>query len=457
MEVLNYIKGFIVDTSEDGKSVFLNCYPQFKSTISNSEVIRLTDGKAQVTDVLGDKIFWSSNNSDCSQVVTPSHSQHSFLITSLNKVYLVDKTNFSSPLHLKISPLSVWSIDDKYLYWLDKNKKQSFAYDIQNNTINGMGSYIFKAIPGKSLLKPDKADALLYNFGYGNGYKRISLTVPGNSDIYTYIERDGEVVIKGDVQYSPDKLDILYNISGKGYYISSLGGANIKFLGNADDASWVNNTKILLKSGSKMELYSREGKALFKSSKKWRQVGKAENGSVFYTVGSDLYCEANGISIKIIRLPKLYDYIYSKTENGPYFAISYKDDSVYCIQKNQTEKISDYKALLGNSGNNNFEDIINDIIISKDAKNTALLVNKNGFGAIEYVSTDGGILKQRLMVLNSIVEDGKKINLNAGWISNKELLVFSDANIWVIDFNGYTKIYKISSAQNSFIKGMITN
>ncbi|MDP4094938.1 MAG: stalk domain-containing protein [Bacillota bacterium] len=447
------LEGFKAYEFEDNKTAFLNYYKGIDpKTDGQLKFFRLVNGTAQISDISGLIQFWNrkgTENKD--EKYYFSGSGNTAILKSGSKIYIVYSGGKIDTYKVSIDPNATLSMDGKYLYWIDEQKNTSYIYDIADDYISKLGNYYFR-------IEQDDSDGYLLNGGtvlmdysLGYGYKRVVLTNNTNYGNYMFIEKRNNVILEGNMDFSPNKQRVLHYRKDEGYYLADTDGSDMVYLGDGTEAKWITNNKIYLRTSYGAYIFSSSGEKLTQVKSQWQMLGQTLTGDVFYTDGSSLYCETGNIDWKIMDLSWGCAYIYGQSANGPYVAVtSDSTDGVYFMNGKSAVKLGTASQLVkqSNAADLNSE-YSNGILHSPDNTYYAALQINNSFVNLNLIKKDGSDFRQ--ITLNGQVTDN---NVKTRWITNRKLLVYTKNQGWIVDFSGSTKIYSWDEKQGSTIEGV---
>lgn len=455
-ELLSYLDGFTIDVHSDKKTVFINYYPDYVLKTEKLGILRLINGKAFISDVDGKHFFWRTglDSSDIDSL-EPSPTSSGHILKSAGKVYMIkDKSNLK-PYLLDVPVSARWSTDGRYLHWIDWDNKASFVFDIGRSLKKKLGDYYFRVGSETDDEERRFAGDILYDYSQGKQYKRVALTNTENEGNYTFIERKGKTVFKGNASYSPDKRKILYSRKNKGYFIMNADGTKEVMLGHAVEARWISNNSVFLRTiNNEMFIYSYSRKEMLQTNRRWNMVGETPHGDIFYTDGSILYMESDGAEKKVMQLPCPCDYVHAFNAEGPFVAISRAEDGVYHISGDNIAYLGKYSLLSDDNGKMLKNILGTGIAYSPDRKHTAFLFREGGFMVLKIMNQDSE--ESRKLVLDYPTEEKQTVDrFSMKWASDGILIVHTPFKGWIVDFERQTKIKKWDEEEGSVIEGIL--
>ncbi len=450
-EVFHTLKGFTVSYDDDRNAAFVNYYPGYVDDInSNLKVYKITDGVAEITDITGNKAFWESDSGllKGDRMEYPDENGKS-IVKSAKNVYLIDNDRLDLVSSLDIDPSATFSSDGRYLYWIDYKNRTSYVYSIAEGVTRELGDYFFRLHVGDEDGELPGGGRVLYDYSEGAGYKRVSLANTAGTGVYTFIERNGRLVVKGNVFYSPDRKKIIVKNS-KGCSVVNTDGTDMVFLGN--EAKWINNNRIFVTSDKESFLTDKNGKSRTKTGEIWKMAGQTLKGDVFYSSGNTLYCETGGKEKEVARLSWNFDDVYAASENGPFIIVSRQQDTVFLLKGEKVTEIGSYYQLLRSSRNGEINlNPDQSVVFSGDGGQVALGQREGGFILLNII--DSGSMVQKKFTLDydtysTISGDGIRMK----WINNNRLLVYSYRNGWIIDMRDGGRIHSWTEKKGSTIR-----
>lgn len=454
-EMFDYLSGFKIKTYEDKNAVFLN-FKADNNSIPDAKirVLRLASGTAGISDIEGKKVFWDRKGKFLNnEIIEPSPGNSSYMIKSGTRVLLIGSRSTGIPYAVGAGQSAMWSADGSYLYWIDRDKQSSYLYGIKSGITKKLDDSYF----GEDDNDISGSTKELFSYAEGTNYRRIMLTGVNNEPDYTYIERKKKTVVEGNADYSPNMKKLLYYSAGKGYYTANPDGTNLTFIGNGDGASWINNNRIFIWSGSEFALEDSNGKNRTPVTDICRKVGQTPGGDVFFTIGNTLYCETNGVEKKIMELPWTCIHVSAESADGPYIMVSdNKEDGVFYITGKTAMKLGDASMLMKSlSAGLIYTDYDKSITSSPDRHYSAVLLSGPDFYSVDIV--DNKKSRQSRIVLDYRMENpGEPDEIYSRWLSNDKILVYTHQNGWIIDLKADTRVYEWDEKPGTTIQGIIT-
>ncbi len=453
IDLLAAVPGFKTYEYDDDTIAFVNYYTNYENGVeSKIKVLRQDGGYAQVSDILNKKQFWDRKGSfSQNEKFYVSSKGNTSIVKSDDKVYIVSTGKKVSPYIVNINPNATLSVDGRYLYWVDMNQNNSYIYDIENDYVKSIGNYF-------SRINPEDADKDILNGGVlldyrdGSYYKRVSLTNEEQSSNYTFIERGGRVVLKGNVIFSPDRKRVIHYKKGYGYYAAGADGSYTEYIGDGTQAAWITNNKILLKTESGSKLFAGDGSYQGIVGNDWRMLGNTASGDIFYTDGTSVFCETNGSDKRIMPLPQNSKYIYSVSPKGPYvFVFDDPSNSVVYMNETVSVKLGSSSLLTKKSSATDFTLDYSDCIqASPDKAFYSILQMENGFISVNLIDKDGK--NMRKIVLNGKAKDAQ---VSVKWLSNRKMLVYTSKEGWIVDFSKDPRVWGWTETTSCNIRGVI--
>jgi len=443
-EMFGFIDGFGLDISKDTGNVFLNYYPYpDDKVLDNIKIMRMVGGRIRITDLEGRKSIWNnSENGVLSDVLIVSYDKSLSVIKSNERIYIA-KSRYSDkpPYRVDADFSAVPSADGRYLYWVDFNEKVSYVYDVKNDWKRKLGDFYFRIRREYGEDCPPGIGNVLYEYAVGEKHRRITLADDNLENFYTFIERNGKVIISGFSSYSPNKKGILFYVKGKGYYTSNPEGTRINFIGNnIADIQWIDDNRLFYATQDGYFVCDRNGKNKEKTFYYWQKVGQNAKGDVFFTKGNDLYIQTNGTEKELFELPWKCSFVYGISFGGPYVAVSEDEDGVFYIKDKVVKEIGKYSALLKDKrGHGGDVDYKRSIAISPDNKKLIVFQREDGFITVNVVDTKDGSLKDITLNCGGSESDAK--NISHKWISDELVLITTQSKGWIIDLKNKINIY----------------
>ncbi|HHW49356.1 MAG TPA: hypothetical protein GXX14_12185 [Clostridiaceae bacterium] len=453
-DMFGYIDGFELDISKDTGDVFLNYYPYIDDKVLDSvKMVRIVGGRARLTDLTGKKSIWSnSENGAFDDMLVTSGDKSLSVIKSNERIYIA-KSRYSDKLPYRVDAgfSAVPSADGRYLYWVDFDGKVSYVYDVKNDWKRKLGDFYFRIRDEYGEDCPQGMGNVLYEYAVGEKHRRITLTDDNLESFYTFIERNGKVVVSGFSSYSPNKKSILLRVKGRGYYTSNPEGTRINFIGNnIANVQWIDDNRLFFETEEGYFICDRNGKNIENTSYYWQRVGQTENGDVFFTKGNTLYIQTNGTEKELLELPWECGFVYGISSEGPYIAVSRDDDGVFCIKNKSIKEIGKYSALLKNKkaqdGNVDYKKSFS---ISPDNNKVVVFQQGDDFITINLVNTADETIKN--IILNCSSDESNVKSISHKWVSDELLLVTTHNKGWLISFKNKINIFSWVEPRGSII------
>ncbi len=456
IEAFSHIPGFETDIYGDSETAFINYYPDYMKKTENVRILRLVNGLGGIYDMEGNKLYWSDpGEREGIDTVSRDPEGIKYLLKAGESSYIIEAQGNEYPAPVNVSREAGWSADGKYLYWVDREKKLSYIYDIKTALTKKLGDYYFRIERDnvqKSVQSGYDQNSVLYDYKKASLYRRVVLTNPMHEGKYAFIERKGKTVLQGYVAYSPDRERVLYYKNGEGYYVSVVDGTRHIFLGEYVSAEWVNNDKITLTDNRGVYLFDISDKMKLNVEKLWRKVGHAPDGDVLFTVGNLLMCEADGEERPVLQLPWVCDNVLRLSEEGLYIAVSSEEDGVYYINKDKLTNICAASELLTSGGLFGEKGVEEAISRAQDGKHTAVLVNRGGFLGLSIIADASSDITEITLnyKIDSVEAAGR---ISSKWISDTCLLIYFKDRAWLVDTEKDVKIYRWDEKKQSTIEG----
>jgi hypothetical protein len=444
IDLFTYFDGYTIDKTAGNNTVFVNYYPEYEKKLSNIKALSQINGKTMISDIFNKTIIWGQQTGDSYiDSVEPSYDGLKYLLKSGQKVYLLTAKKPTKPIKLAINPLAHWSADSKYLYWIDSGNKMSYLYDIENDYIQKIGDYYLKINPENDLNLINNAEILL-EYKKSGRFERISFTNSAMDGNYTFIKRNGKIVIEGNLLYSPDKKKVVYYVKDEGYYFAYSEGTKKTFLGNINDIRWINNNKFFMSMGGKNYIVTNNGKTVTLTDDDWILLGQTQQGELYFSKNNVLYCEINGEEKEIRKLPWTCDAVFSRSVKGPFIAVSNKENGIYFVDKENITRIGTDK-LAGQTLDTLIDDNHKDLnfTYSQDGRNIAFYQEENNFLSLSILNTKDYELKKIMLDFTLDSRTGFD-EISMKWITNSLLLVYSDSKWCAIDIKDSIKLYRQS-------------
>lgn len=404
-ELFKYVDGFKVESNAVKNSIFMNYYPGYNNKSDPQlRMLRIAGKKAQLSDITGEKVYWSDKAeiSEDEGFYFPAVGS-GCILKSGGKTYSIRSENGFKPVSLNVNKTAIFSVDGKYLQWMDDNKKNLYMYNIKNGTV-----------------------------------KKKSPSADDN------------------IQYSPDMKKIIYYRSDKGYYVSNSDGTGAVLLGEGFEARWITGSRIFFRAGRDMFLVGADGKNKVKTDVENKTVGRDAKGNIFYTRGSILCLESGGKEKEIAELPWKCEYVYGLSDNGQFLAVSDdEEDGVFYLTGKMTVKTGKRSQLLRSIKEGDvYPDLRRSIVSSPDGRSAAVFQREDGLITLNVFN--GGWSKPKKVVLNYQASDKPGIDfINSKWLSNTRILVYTDRSGWVVDLKDDVKIFEWQENEGSTIKGVL--
>ncbi len=454
IDLLSAVPGF--KTYEYGEDfiAFVNYYTDYENgNESKIQVLRQNGGFAQVSDIFNKKQFWDRKGSfSQNEKFYVSSKGNTSIVKTDDKIYIVSRGKKVNPYLVNINPAATLSIDGRYLYWADMNQNTSYIYDIENDYVKKIGNYFSRIKTGDPDGNLINGGVLLSDYRDGSYYKRVSLTNEEQNSNYTFIERGGRVVLKGNMIFSPDGKRVIHYKDGYGYYAAGSDGSYTEYMGDGTQAVWITNNKILLKTENGSELFEGGGSFMGTVGNNWRRLGNTVSGDILYTDGTNVFCETNGSDKWIMPLPQNTKYIYSLSQNGPYIIV-FDDPTNSVVYMNGTVsvKLGSSSLLTKKSSASDFTLEYSDCIqVSPDKAFFSVLQMENGFIAVNLIDKEGKNLRK--IVLNGKARDAQ---VSVKWLSNRKFIVYTSKEGWIVDFSKDPRVLGWTEAPSCNIRGII--
>lgn len=456
--LLEKLGGFRVVSTAEGNSVYVNYFPGFSDIDKNgTEVARLIRGRASLTDITGKKVFWSKPN----RIAAADRFEFSYdgsrcILKSGEDIYLVDPSGAGKTEVLKAEPGMTLSDDGRYLYWTDRSNGLSYTYDVVLKTVKVIGNYLSTIKNSKEYGYMPDVGEILKEYIEISSFRRVVLTNRNHDADYTFIERNGRVVIEGNASYSPDRTRLVFMRGDEGF-AANVDGTGIISLGKGEMPVWINNSRIFTKSGNEMYLFSRQGRSRTKVDEEWRRVGQSDEGDALFTRGNSLYIETDGEERLIGELPERCEYVRAHSSKGPFvIALGGMLDSVLYYDEDSWMKVGNGRMLVNSIlEGDTYTDYRKSIDISPDSGNTAVFQWVEGMPVLNIVKK-GGKSVEKINLDYARSRGSYNIAVNVKWISGKELLVSSSTQGWLLKVDEDISIYSWTEPKDSIIQGVIT-
>ncbi|MCR4437141.1 MAG: hypothetical protein QHH06_15310 [Clostridiales bacterium] len=462
VEILTGLDDFKVESDNAKKLVFVNYYPDYAASV-RLKLLRTEEGKVKISDLPEGKLYWESEGgAEENETFYLFDGGKGCVIRSGDKMYVVRNGKSVSSYRINVDPSATLSADGKYLYWEDKSKRTSFIYNLESGRVKNIGDYAFRAQDAQASGSAANQEGeivydRLFDYKEGSGFKRIVLTDAAFENKYVFIQRKGKVVVEGSVKYSPNMKKVLYSKAGKGYYVSNLDGTGIVLLGEAQEAQWVGNGRVLLRTGDGMYIVDSNGQNRTRAEAEYRTVGQTSKGEAFFVKGNTLYCEEGETERKIADLPWRCEYVYGLSPEGPYVAVSDdSEDGVFYLNGRTAVKAGKKSLLLRNlEGGRISPDFVRSIISSPDRGSIAVLQRENGYIALHIFRTGGD--KPQEVLLNCRTNEQPAVDpMSVRWVSQNRLVAYTDEKGWVVDLTGDgAKIYQWTEKWGSTLQGIL--
>ena len=261
---------------------------------------------------------------------------------------------------------------------------------------------------------------------------------------YTFIKRNGKIVIEGNLLYSPNMKKVVYYVKDEGYYFAYSEGNKKTFLGNINDIRWINNNEFFMSMDGKNYIVTDNGKTVTLTEDDWTLLGQTQQGELFFSKNNVLYYEKNGEEKEIRELPWACDAVFSRSIEGPFIAVSNKENGIYFIDKENIIRIGTDK--LANQTLDTLKGVNHknlNLTYSQDDRNIAFYQEENNFLSLNILNTKNYELKKILLDFTFDSKTGFD-EISTKWISNSLLLVYSKSKWCAVDIKDGIKLYQQS-------------
>lgn len=459
-ELLKHVDGLKATVFSDKSIVFIN--RNFDEKIQDNlsiRMLRTVNGSTYITDTKGETVFWSDKEVYMTGMkILPSINGSNYLLASSRGIGVITKEADSPEFPEEVPPYATLSVDGKYLYWVDKNVKMSYIYDMDRKKTTELGDYYFRVKNDDRYGYLLHGGDILYDYRIDKRYKRVSLTNTLYSGVYTFLERKGKVVLEGNTVYSPDKKKMIYYGRNKKCYIVNADGTKMVLLGDYSDAAfrWVNNQRVMMSSGSRIWTFTEHGKNKREVVNQWRMVGQAAQGEVFFTNGNILLCETEGKEKQIAELPWNCESVYATSASGPYIIIaSGSEEGVFLLSGDEVIKLGTSSMFLrGMKNGEAFFDNASSIKFSPDNKRAAVFQRDDGYLTIKFADMQKSAVKKISLnlLLNNQMDTDK---IRSKWVDDNRFLVCSPNKSWIVHCGEDIHIYEQDEPQDSYIQEIL--
>lgn len=454
IDLFTNLDGYTLNKTAGDNTVFLNYYSDYVKKFGNIKVLSQNNENLIITDLLGKKTIWSPKAGiSLEGAVEPSYDGSKYLLKFGEHVYLLNAKNSSKPYKIAINPSAHWSVDSKFLYWIDAGNKMSYLYDIDNDVIRKLGDYYLKINADNSSNIINDAN-ILFDYKKGKRYERIAFTNPAMEGNYTFIKRNGKVVIEGNLIYSPDKKRVIYYVKDEGFYYANSDATKKTLLGDAKDIRWINNNKFVMRINNQNYIVTNSGKTSTLTTSDWRLLGRTAPEQLLFSKDDVLYSEVDGVEKEIKKLPWPCDEVTTRSIDGPFFAVTSKGKGIYFIDKDNIIRIGTYKAqseILDKPK----ETVLKRLALSysPEGKYIAYYQEENGFLSLNLFNIED--YEQKKILLDFPVNNKTGFeDLTVKWATNSLLLVFSNSRWCSVDIKNSIKVFTQSGGKDTSIYGI---
>lgn len=458
LELLRAVGGFTADTCPERETVFVNYHPdEAVETDLKLKTFRLVEGRLEVTDLSGTRAYLKKSGvGKATETVEFSEDQSVALWKTRDKVYVVrSKGSSVTRQEVKVAPKARLSLDGRHLYWTDEEQECVFMYSIAARSTRKLGDDFYRVLNNHGKAGYRAESSLLLSYREGKGYKRVIFGKSLEKAEYTLLERGGKVVVDGHASYSPDGRRVLFHDSNSGYFLANSDGTGLIPLGKPEYAYWLNNSKILASDEGSLRIYSRSSRKWTKAPAEGRLLGQAEDGAVFYILGSDLYVEKEGRERKVAILPWKCDAVYAKTADGPYIAISIEKDALFLMDGQEPRPIGIYSLLVkGMRKGELFVDTDASVSLSPGNVKFTVLQQEEAFVSL-HIYEKGQKEGQKLVLNYRAGDPAQPVRMRLLWVSDARLLVYTEDRVWIMDLEGDVRIRERVEPKNSRIRDIL--
>ena len=462
-EFLNYIRSFSYKCVKNPGAVFINTQDGYDK-LENIDLrfLRISNKKANISDREGKIVFWESNEIDLKEKsIQKSYNGNNILLKSGNISYIISKNFDETPLSIYMDSTATISDDGKFLYWIDRDKKTSYIYSIEDRQISELGDY-YTRINTSELVNGGR---VLSEYVNANGIMKLILTNEIHKGSYVFFEEEGNTIAEGFALPSPDNSKGILFGKDNVKYLIDYNDMSVRLLTGVqhgtqqDYVKWINNHRILAGSGNKMRILyisplSEEN--VVETESEWNMTGKAEGGQVFYTVDNVLWVENEGAEAAIIDLPWTCSYAYADVPEGPYILASSKEDGIFLLKDGVITKIGKHSSILHKMEQGNaVADYERSISFTPDKRNFMIIQTEEGFVSLNFIKTDGTGMKK--VFINCHAKQSKCTDFfEYKWVSDSMLVVYTHTQGWIIDIEGEEPvIYTWKEEKGSRIEAML--
>lgn len=458
-ELLEKLPGFEPAIYAGSTGVFINYWPESAwKPYSNMRLLKMSGERLNFSDLQGGHPFaYGKGGPGKITGLWYSQAVDGYILRSGDSTYLMSRKHYRKPKKLGVNGLAVLSGSGDAMVWTSKSGRTLYVYDLAAGTTSRHKNY-FTGIKGKQAGTP--AFYTLHAYSKGKRYVRFefqgsgesqvfhaskdrnSFSISGEREIYSIIERSGKVVVQGPSLYSPDHRRLLYYSSTKGYCVADSDGTDILPLGDLQDPAWIDHHRIFYRTGTGRMVYDVGKKTKTPVKADWKLVGKALDGSVFFTVGNALYTSSGGKSrLRMGQLPWSCDKVSAVTGSGPLLVISMEKDSVFFISDKMTRLVGRPSAFPHEPGKENPGAVFpENTVVNPSGSCIAMLQKGDNF--LELKLIDMKKQQVRTLTLNALLSEiTGTTEIRTVWLDPSRLVLFFHNEGWVLDISKGTRLH----------------
>lgn len=436
------IKGFSIEEDRENRAVFLNYYSGFDGKeFSEVRLLRLTEGRAAMTDITGANIFWEMTDAaEKGFSYLFSENGYTCVLQAPSGSYLLKYGRRTDPVHIETTEAAGLSRDGKQLYWLDSQDDSLYIYDIDGGSKSGLKGF-------GDLLRAggENGDGVaLKDYSAAGKSRRLTFALPGPGGDYTLIEQEGKEVLEGYARSSPDMRRILFYRAGKGYYAANRDGGGSVRIGEGFSAEWISNRYIFVSANSGNYIFNVDSGIKEKTGDVWKRVGQTPKGESLYTRGGALYCDSQGGGRPLLELPFAVERVFAGASGGPYILAEPDNGALHFYSGGDIIPLELGEASVagGESG----------VVVSPDGKSFVVLL-EGDYSSAMLVDSEGNTKTLCLSLPAEAKEDNRPPAV--AWINDTSLLLNTEKKGWLIKNAENPCIYGWIEPEGSSIEGVL--
>lgn len=457
MEMLSYIDGFSQKNILTVDSAFINYFGDMPLVSSaRVKLLRLNSGFGGIWDMTGRRSLWEREEiSGDEEMFEAAPGNSAFVFKSGSRVYMINPDLNPEPYLINADAGCTWSGDGKSLFWEDSGTGRLNIYNIEKDTINHQENFLWRAESKEGYEGFSAASRKLEEFIEHGSYKKVSFKNIYSEKTYTMVQKNSRITAEGEVIASPDGKRIIFTRQDGAYYVSAFDGTGAVKLGNGTSAQWVTNNRIFIGNGEAGSLYDASGKERESGEKRWKFLGKASDGAIFYTDGQMLYCDQDGIEKTIMALPWGYDHVVAASAEGPYILASEKNDEVLYYTEKGVSRIGRYSDMISGSGGLDEEEAYEKSIQVSPGKDALLFIHREeGLLTLDFMVKEG-YLNKKVALDFTVPEIPGTYDIKVKWLDGRRVVLYTSSELWMVDFQDRVQIYKYNEKEGSSIKGVL--